>query len=71
MMGYTSDYDNSVDTWNPESFVCIKCANYSGGCKCKRNVFIPYVHADMSKCTYYESGVKCQHCGRITKAGAE
>ena len=56
-------------TWFPrleEKFICETCVNYHGGCGCDKMVFIPYQGCNTNGCSFYEKGVKCRHCGRVT-----
>jgi hypothetical protein len=50
----------------PEKFVCKDCINYKGNLACDKNVFIAFVGANMSSCSFYQWGITCAHCGLRT-----
>ena len=47
-------------------FKCARCRNYKGGCGCEKGVLILVVGQDMSMCQYYDQGIQCRYCGKIT-----
>ena len=51
----------TIDGW-----ICPTCKHHGGGLKCDKHVFISVVGANMSRCKYYEDGVRCKHCGKVT-----
>jgi len=57
-------YKQSIDA-SGDNFYCKNCRHYKGGCGCEQCVFIAFVGANMSNCSYYQKGIKCPHCGEM------
>lgn len=56
-------YDQSptIDGW-----ICKTCVNYEGPLKCKFNIFIAFVGANMAGCRFHQQGMECRHCHKFT-----
>jgi len=50
----------------PEAFICKRCLSYEGSLKCAKGVFIAFTGANLSGCNWFQVGIKCIHCGKMT-----